>query len=174
MYSLQCSDTVCKVMEMVSSLPEKNLLQPSSEVQRFSSDDLDQPDVHFCKWLVSSWQTSADSPGWNGAVLWHKYCHSILMCIKTMAVADREKVRTVITHNSPDNQISFGGARLTWNDSGKESETKPSMHFAQPLSKSSLVYPLIWNLHFILHIFLHSIIVFFLQHTPKPLQPVLL
>jgi len=38
--------------------------------------------------------------------------------------------------------------------------------FAQPLSKSSLVYLLVWALHFILHIFLYPVSVFFLQHIP--------
>ena len=46
--------------------------------------------------------------------------------------------------------------------------------FAQSLSKFSLVYPFVWHLHFILHTFLHPIIVFFLQHMPITSQPVLL
>ena len=37
--------------------------------------------------------------------------------------------------------------------------------FPQPLSRSSLVYLLVWTLYFILHAFLHPII-FFSQHMP--------
>ena len=43
--------------------------------------------------------------------------------------------------------------------------------FQQPVSRSSLVYPLVWNPCFILHAFLHPVI-FFSQHMPVPSQPV--
>jgi len=46
--------------------------------------------------------------------------------------------------------------------------------FAPPHFVSSLLNLLIWNLHFILHTFLHLIIVFFSQHMPIPSRPVLL
>jgi len=50
----------------------------------------------------------------------------------------------------------------------------PDSLFTQSLSKFSLVYLLSWHPHCILHTFLYSIIVFFLQHMPIPSQPVLL
>ena len=43
----------------------------------------------------------------------------------------------------------------------------------QPLARSSLVFLLPWTLSFILHAFLHPIIIFS-QHMPIPTQPVLL
>ena len=46
--------------------------------------------------------------------------------------------------------------------------------FVEPPSKTSLVYLLVSAIHFILHTFLLPIIVFFSQHTPIPMQPVLL
>ena len=46
--------------------------------------------------------------------------------------------------------------------------------FPQPLSRSSLVYPLVWGPLFVLHTFLHPVIIFFSRHMPIPSQSVLL
>jgi len=86
-------------------------------------------------------------------------------------VSQYQKKRSPIHtyHGYQSSLICF--IHLLWSMASSLFNPRTGSLFPQSLSKFSLVYLLPGTLHFILHTFLHPIIVFFLQHVPIPSQP---
>jgi len=83
----------------------------------------------------------------------------------------QKKHSLIYTH--ADHQTSFiNFLHLLWSIASSLLNLRAWQSFPQPLSKSSLVFLFVLDPLFILHVFLHSIIVF-LQHVPILSQAIL-